>query len=198
MVSVSFKKNLAYWNRGVAFHQLRAAIPCLPRNWKTQEMFWGEIKACLQALISYLVAYIECNSGKKHGKILESQSFLKNTIHSDKDDRGWGEMHLRDFKNICRNLKCGKQSYSWRKQESEGKRHLPQPVAKGPYSNSCEIMGSGETSRWYVKGEHGWAAWGETTRVANTKTGWFWGVPKLWLVWNVKATLVLQPDIYIN
>lgn len=41
---------------------------------------------------------------------------------------------------------------------------------KGSYSNSCEIMGSGEVSRWCVKGAqpsgHGW----DIIRAAECKT----------------------------
>lgn len=59
------------------------------------------------------------------------------------------EIHLKDLKNICKNLECRKQSCSLKKQ-FERKRHLAQPVAKGSYSNSCEIMGSGGMNKQAV------------------------------------------------
>lgn len=68
-----------------------------------------------------------------------------------KVDKGRGEICLKDLKNICSNLKCRQQSCSLRKWVGGEE---VQPVARGCYSNSCEILGSGEVSRWYVKGEH--------------------------------------------
>lgn len=155
MVSVSSKKNHAYRNRWCLtsvenYNSLPHFI-----IWKGKRCFWGEMQACLQALlIPYLVASMQNNSGKKHWEILEPQAFL-NT------DKGWAEILPKDL-NIYRNLTCRKQSCSLRKQESGRKRHLAQPVAKGSYSDSCEIMGSGEMSRWCIKGEHGCMAPGET------------------------------------
>ena len=134
-VSVSCKKNHAYWDQWCLASVEKGS--CLPHSiiWRDKKRFWGETKECPEALlISHLVAYREYNNGKKHWKIVEPQAFI-NT------DKGWAEMHLKDL-NICRNLKYRKQNCSLRKQESERKRHLAQPVAKGCSSDSCE------TGKW--------------------------------------------------
>lgn len=119
MVPVSFKKNLAYGKQWCCLTSVEKCCSLShPIIWRGKKRFGGEIKECLHALFSYIVAYIEyVGRNMKNCRIpvlsREYQYTVNYTIEEDEEKCIW-----RTWR-ISGNLKCVKENCSLRKQVGE-------------------------------------------------------------------------------